>query len=299
MSESPEHPARLAVGVVGAGKVGAVLGAALARAGHQVVAVSAVSQQSRDRAEDLLPGVPVRTVPEVVEAAELVLLAVPDDALADLARGLSTTGVWQAGQIVAHTSGRHGANVLDPVRTHHAFPIALHPAMTFTGTALDLERLPDCCFGVTADERVLPIAAALVLDMGAEPVTIAEEDRIAYHCALAHGSNHLVTLTSQAMQILDSAGVDQPAHVLRPLLAAALDNALRLRDAALTGPVARGDVGTVRTHLQVLQERVPDVVTTYRALATATAARAVESGRLRPDLAGPVLDALADPRSEQ
>lgn len=299
MSESPEHPARLAVGVVGAGKVGAVLGAALARAGHQVVAVSAVSQQSRDRAEDLLPGVPVRTVPEVVEAAELVLLAVPDDALADLARGLSTTGVWQAGQIVAHTSGRHGANVLDPVRTHHAFPIALHPAMTFTGTALDLERLPDCCFGVTADERVLPIAAALVLDMGAEPVPIAEKDRIAYHCALAHGSNHLVTLTSQAMQILDSAGVDQPAHVLRPLLAAALDNALRLRDAALTGPVARGDVGTVRTHLQVLQERVPDVVTTYRALATATAARAVESGRLRPDLAGPVLDALADPRSEQ
>lgn len=299
VSESPEHPARLAVGVVGAGKVGAVLGAALARAGHQVVAVSAVSQQSRDRAEDLLPGVPVRTVPEVVEAAELVLLAVPDDALADLARGLSTTGVWQAGQIVAHTSGRHGANVLDPVRTHHAFPIALHPAMTFTGTALDLERLPDCCFGVTADERVLPIAAALVLDMGAEPVPIAEKDRIAYHCALAHGSNHLVTLTSQAMQILDSAGVDQPAHVLRPLLAAALDNALRLRDAALTGPVARGDVGTVRTHLQVLQERVPDVVTTYRALATATAARAVESGRLRPDLAGPVLDALADPRSEQ
>lgn len=299
VSESPEHPARLAVGVVGAGKVGAVLGAALARAGHQVVAVSAVSRQSRDRAEDLLPGVPVRTVPEVVEAAELVLLAVPDDALADLARGLSTTGVWQAGQIVAHTSGRHGASVLDPVRTHHAFPIALHPAMTFTGTALDLERLPDCCFGVTADERVLPIAAALVLDMGAEPVPIAEEDRIAYHCALAHGSNHLVTLTSQAMQILDSAGVDQPAHVLRPLLAAALDNALRLRDAALTGPVARGDVGTVRTHLQVLQERVPDVVTTYRALATATAARAVESGRLRPDLAGPVLDALADPRSEQ
>src|SRR5690606_37094862 len=140
--------------------------------------------------------------------------------------------------------------------------------------------------------RILPIAAALVLDIGAEPVTIAEADRIAYHCALAHGSNHLVTLTSQAMQILDDAGVEEPAHVLRPLLYAALDNALRLRDAALTGPVARGDVGTVKTHLDVLRERVPDVVTTYRALATATAARAVESGRLRPDLAGPLLDVL-------
>lgn len=261
--------------------------------------MSAVSQASQDRAADLLPGVPVRTVPEVVAAAELVLLAVPDDALADLAQGLSTTGAWQAGQIVAHTSGRHGAAVLEPVRSHHAFPIAMHPAMTFTGTALDLERLHECCFGVTADQRILPIASALVLDMGAEPVTVAEEDRIAYHCALAHGSNHLVTLTSQAMQILDSAGVEQPAHVLRPLLSAALDNALRLRDAALTGPVARGDVGTVRTHLEVLQERVPDVLTTYRALATATAARAVEAGRLRPDLAGPLLDTLTDPRSDQ
>jgi len=256
------------------------------------VAVSAVSEASRERAETLLPGVPVRTVPEVVEASELVLLAVPDDVLADLALGLSSTAAWQAGQIVAHTSGRHGAAVLDPVRRHHAFPLAMHPAMTFTGTPLDLERLHECCFGVTADERILPIAAALVLDIGAEPVTIAEADRIAYHCALAHGSNHLVTLTSQAMQILDDAGVEEPAHVLRPLLYAALDNALRLRDAALTGPVARGDVGTVKTHLDVLRERVPDVVTTYRALATATAARAVESGRLRPDLAGPLLDVL-------
>jgi predicted short-subunit dehydrogenase-like oxidoreductase (DUF2520 family) len=293
----PGHPARLRVGVVGAGRVGAVLGAALARAGHQVCAVSAVSQSSLDRVAELLPGVAVRTVPEVVEDAELVILAVPDDALADLAQGLSTTGAWQAGQIVAHTSGRHGAAVLDPVRRHLAFPIAIHPAMTFTGTALDLDRLHECCFGVTADPRILPIASALVLDMGAEPVVVAEEDRIAYHCALAHGSNHLVTLTAQAMQILDHAGVDMPAHVLRPLLHAALDNALRLRDAALTGPVARGDVGTVQTHLEVLRERVPDVVTTYRALATATAARAVEDGRLRPDLAGPLLDLLADPHT--
>ena len=301
MSETApsEHPARLTVGVVGAGKVGAVLGAALARAGHRVVAVSAVSEASLERAATLLPGVPVRTVPEVVEAAELVLLAVPDDALADLAQGLSSTSAWQAGQIVAHTSGRHGAAVLEPVRRHRAFPIAIHPAMTFTGTAMDLGRLPDCCFGVTADEQILPIASALVIDMAAEPVTIAEEDRAAYHCALAHGSNHLVTLTSQAMQILDAAGVEQGANVLRPLLYAALDNALRLRDGALTGPVARGDVGTVGTHLEVLADRVPDVLNTYRSLATATAARAVEDGRLRADLAGPLLDLLSEGRNDR
>ncbi|HHU11051.1 MAG TPA: DUF2520 domain-containing protein [Intrasporangiaceae bacterium] len=288
-----DHPARLSVGVIGAGRVGAVLGAALARAGHDVVAVSAVSAASRERAADLLPGVPIRTVPEVVAAAELVLLAVPDDALADLVQGLSTTGAWQAGQIVAHTSGRHGVAILDPVRGHHAFPVAIHPAMTFTGTALDLERLHECCFAVTADDAFLPIASALVLDIGAEPVTIAEADRIAYHCALTHGSTYLTTVTSQALQILDHAGVEQPEHLLQPLLLAAIDNALRQRDAALTGPVARGDTGTVGAHLDLLADRVPDVLGTYRSLATATAARAVEDGRLRPDLAGPLLDLLA------
>jgi predicted short-subunit dehydrogenase-like oxidoreductase (DUF2520 family) len=109
-----DRPARLRVGVVGTGRVGAVLGAALARAGHRVVAASAVSRQSQDRAAELLPGVPVRPVPDVVRAAELVLLTVPDDELAALVRGLADTGTWQAGQIVVHTSGRHGVAVLGP-----------------------------------------------------------------------------------------------------------------------------------------------------------------------------------------
>ncbi|MGL5819971.1 MAG: NAD(P)-binding domain-containing protein, partial [Phycicoccus sp.] len=129
------HPARLAVGVVGTGRVGAALGAALARAGHRVVGAYAVSDTSRARAEALLPGVPVLADPaEAVRRAELVVLAVPDDALPDLVSGLASTGAWQAGQIVAHTSGRHGVAVLDPAREHHVLPLALHPAMTFTGT---------------------------------------------------------------------------------------------------------------------------------------------------------------------
>ena len=296
---STARPGRLRVGVVGAGRVGAVLGAAMRALEHDVVGVSAVSEESLERAATLLPGVPVLEVPDVVRSAQLVLLTVPDDALGDLVTGLAALGAWQPGQLVIHTSGRFGTHVLAPAAAAGAIPLALHPAMTFTGTAMDLGRLPDCCFGVTADEQILPIASALVIDMAAEPVTIAEEDRAAYHCALAHGSNHLVTLTSQAMQILDAAGVEQGANVLRPLLYAALDNALRLRDGALTGPVARGDVGTVGTHLEVLADRVPDVLNTYRSLATATAARAVEDGRLRADLAGPLLDLLSEGRNDR
>ncbi len=289
-----EHPARLTVGVVGAGRVGSVLGAALARAGHRVIGTYAVSEASRARAAELLPGVPVKDVAAVVAGAELVLLAVPDDALGHLVAGLAATGVWQAGQIVVHTSGRHGVGILDPARAQHVLPLALHPAMTFTGTAMDLDRLVDCAFGVTADDALRPMAEALVLEMGGEPVWIAETDRTAYHLALAHGANHLVTLTSEAMQILASAGVEDPQRVLGPLMRAALDNALRLGDAALTGPVARGDVGTVEDHLRELDRLSPEIRRTYVAMARATALRALDSGRLRPASAEPLLETLAD-----
>ena len=293
MTSADERPARLDVGVVGAGRVGAVLGAALQRVGHRVVAVSGVSEESRDRAARLLPGVPVLAPEEVVRRAELVVLAVPDDALADLVAGLAATRTWQAGQLVAHTSGRHGLEVYAPALEQHVLGLALHPAMTFTGTGLDLDRLVECCFGVTAPEPLRPVAEALVLEIGAEPVWIEESARGLYHAALAHGANHLVTLVAQSLQALRAAGVESPARVLGPLVSAALDNALRAGDAALTGPVARGDAGTVAEHLRQLQSLTPDIRPTYVALARATAERALASGRLKPHVAEPLLDILA------
>ena len=292
---STQRPARLDVGIVGTGRVGAVLGAALQRAGHRLVAVSAVSEQSRARAADLLPGVPVAPVEEVVARAELVLLTVPDDALRPLIAGLSTTGAWQAGQLVVHTSGRYGTAIFEAAAGHHILGLALHPAMTFTGTSMDLVRLVDCCFGVTAPEVLRVVAEALVVEMGAEPVWIEEQDRPMYHAGLAHGANHLVTLVAQAMQVLGSAGVQDPQRLIAPLLHAALDNALRLGDGALTGPVARGDGGTVAAHLAQLSQQTPDVRPTYVALARATAERALASGRLTAADAEPLLDILAAP----
>ena len=293
VTSAEERPARLKVGVVGAGRVGAVIGAALQAAGHQVVAVSGVSDASRRRAAELLPGIPVLPVEEVVARAELLVLAVPDDALADLVAGLSATRAWQAGQLVAHTSGRHGLDVYGPALPFHVLGLAIHPAMTFTGTAMDLARLADCCFGVTAPEPLRPVAEALVLEIGGEPVWIEEDHRGLYHAALAHGANHLVTLIAQSMEALAAAGVTDPHRMLEPLAHAALDNSLRAGDAALTGPVARGDVGTVAEHLRQLAPLSPDIRPTYVALARATAERALASGRLRPMAAEPLLDILA------
>ncbi|TFI46395.1 DUF2520 domain-containing protein, partial [Micrococcus endophyticus] len=172
-----------------------------------ITGVHAVSEASRTRAEALLPEAPVLEIPEILRRSEMVLFAVPDDVLPELVAGLAAAGHVQTGHLVVHTSGRHGVGALNPVRAHGAIPIALHPAMTFTGLSLDLARLQDCVFGVTADPVVLPVAQALAVEMGGEPVVIKEADRGVYHAALSHGSNHLVTLTAQAAQLLRGIGV--------------------------------------------------------------------------------------------
>ena len=291
------QPARLGIGVISAGKVGAVLAAALREVGHAIVGVHAVSEASQTRAEALLPGVPQLTVPEIVERSEVVLLAVPDDQLAPLVTGLAETGAWQQGQIVIHTSGAHGAGVLDPARERGAIGLAIHPAMTFTGLSLDLTRLKQCCFAVTGPAPFLPIAQALVVEMGGEPVHVAEGDRPLYHAALAHAANHLTTITGQSIQVLESLGLPDPARFIEPLLRASLDNALASGENALTGPVARGDAHTVAAHREQLagyaaEEDAPDIGDAYVALAEATARRAHRRGALTDEALHEVLSAL-------
>jgi predicted short-subunit dehydrogenase-like oxidoreductase (DUF2520 family) len=293
------RPARLAVGVVGAGRVGSVLGAALQQAGHRVVAVSAVSDASLRRAEALLPGAPVVAPPEVLAAAELVLLTVPDDALPALVEGLARAGEVRAGQLVVHTSGRYGVRVLEPATAAGALPLALHPAMTFTGRPDDLARLPGACFGVTAPEALRPIAEALVLEMGGDPQWVDEDQRVLYHAALAGGANHLMTLVNESVDLLRRSGVGDPERMLGALLGAAMDNALRSGDAALTGPVARGDAGTVAAHLAALRQVSPHTAAAYLAMARLTADRALAAGVLRTDAAGALLDVLAEGASDR
>jgi predicted short-subunit dehydrogenase-like oxidoreductase (DUF2520 family) len=297
-AQARPHPARLTVGVVGAGRVGAALGAALARAGHQVVAASAVSEASRERARRYLPGVPLTQPEEAVARAELALLTVPDDALPGLVAGLAATGADLAGRLLVHTSGRYGIGVLGPAVQRGALPLALHPVMTFTGRPDDADRLAGISFGVTAPGQLRTAAEALVIEMGGEPVFIREEDRALYHAALASAANHLVALVAEAADLLTAVGAANPGRMLGPLLSASLDNALRLGDAGLTGPVARGDAGTVARHLEVLAAASPRAVAAYRALARLTASRALAAGQLAPADAQRLLDVLAEPTGD-
>jgi len=272
------------IGVIGAGRVGAVLAAALRSAGHEVVAAT--------RKSPLLPETPSLPAAEVARAAtDLLLIAVPDDALAGVVSRLAAARAFRPGQIVAHTSGAHGLDVLLAATALGARPLALHPAMTFTGATADLAHLPGISYGVTAPDDLREQAARIVDDLGGRLEWIAESSRVMYHTSLAHGANHLVTLVNEAADRLRDAGVVQPEKVLRPLLEAALDNALRMGDNALTGPVSRGDAGTVARHVEALRD-TPSLPP-YLALARRTADRAIASGRLRATDAEALLDVLA------
>ncbi|MGZ4445525.1 MAG: Rossmann-like and DUF2520 domain-containing protein [Nocardioides sp.] len=284
------HPFR--VGVVGAGRVGAVLAAALAAAGHHVVAAAGESDASHRRIAALLPGTANAKPTAVARACDLLLLTVPDDMLPNVVAMLAASGALHEGQYVVHTSGRHGLAVLEPARAAGAHVVAMHPAMTFTGTAVDLERLGGCVFGLTAGPAERAVAESLVADLGGRPMWVPEEMRTLYHAGLAHGANHLVTLVTQAMELLTAAGADDPAGTLRPLLTAALDNALDQGDAALTGPIVRGDVNTVRAHLADIEANAPHTLASYVAMARATLDRVVTDGRLLPIRAASIRLAL-------
>ena len=284
------RPARLKVGIISAGRVGTALGVALERADHVVVACSAISSTSRRLAERRLPDTPVLAVPDVAERSELLLLTVPDSELPGLINGLASTGAVRRGTIVAHTSGANGVALLAPLTAHGCIPLAIHPAMTFTGADEDIARLTETCFGITAaDEIGYAIAQSLVLEIGGEPFGVREEYRTLYHAALAHGSNHVVTLISDAVAALRAAlsgqGLlgqelvgDAPGglaeRIIGPLARAALENTLRRGQAALTGPVARGDAAAVSAHLAALEDVDPELAQAYCADSLRTAQRA-------------------------
>lgn len=215
---------RLGVGILGAGKVGPIIGAALAGAGHALVGITSGSDD--DRVEAMLPGVPVLAADEVVRRSELVVVAVPADQLPGLIAGLAELGSWQPGQLVMHTDPGHGLAVLEPAMRSGAIPLAVHPAISFTGTSIDLRQLSQAWAAVTAPGPVLPIAQALAVEIGCEPVVIADADRPAYADAIATATEFSRSIVQQAVARLSAVGVENPGGYLSALVRSTVDQAL-------------------------------------------------------------------------
>jgi predicted short-subunit dehydrogenase-like oxidoreductase (DUF2520 family) len=290
-----EVPPPLAVGLVGPGRAGSVVAAALAAAGHPISGWSGrdpVSALGVDRMARLLPGIARVPLADLVTAGGIVLLAVPDAVLAGVVASIATVPpASRAATVYWHLSGATGIRALAPLgEPAGARLLALHPAMTFTGTVADLPQLRGVTWACTCDDDSVELAHTLVRALGGRPVELTETDRPRYHAALSHASNFFTVLQSQAADLLRSIGVTDPASMLGPLVRSALTNALA-DPPVYTGPISRGDVATIRTHLAAFDD--PDTSLTYAALSTAVLHRLSAAGTLDGETAGAIAAALA------
>jgi predicted short-subunit dehydrogenase-like oxidoreductase (DUF2520 family) len=285
-----DAPPVLKIGLIGAGRVGIALSRALQNHGHSIVAAHAVSEKSKQRVLEFLPATDLQSIENLIANVQTVLFAVPDDVLPDLVRGIAQTIGFKKHQFVIHTSGRFGIDVLAAASAQGAIPMAIHPAMTFTGAPNDVDRIIGCPFAITTNDELLPIAAALVLNMGGREYVVAEEDRSIYHAALSHAANHSSVVVNQSKEILQKIGIENPGLFLSPLVNAAIENSLTMGIDSLTGPIVRGDVETVRSHILALKES--ESLETYRSIAIATVSSLRKSGKLSPSVAEDILAVL-------
>ncbi len=264
---------RESIGLIGAGRAGSAVALALAAVGHPVVAVVTRSEVARARAAARFPAARTGSVEEVADAlyaADVVLVAVPDDAIAPTARQLAALGALRAGQAVAHLSGRHGLRALAAGVGPGTVRMAMHPIMTLPGDHDDPKLFAGVPFGVTADPGATALAHRLVIGVGGVPLAVEDDRRDLYHAAVVLGGNFLASLALAAREALAAAGLSEPAVALGPLLRASLDNALATGWPAATGPVRRADVGTVLAHRRALADVDPALAEVYRALAIFT-----------------------------
>jgi predicted short-subunit dehydrogenase-like oxidoreductase (DUF2520 family) len=273
------------IGFIGAGRVGTALALAFSRAGWEVTGVASRDEARRAKFHSLVPT--ARAFAEntnVLDEADLIFLTVPDDAIVDVAESLHL----YSGQALVHTSGALPASVLAPAMAAGTSKASFHPLVAFADLEHALEALPGATVALDGDESLLPVLADMAESVGARPVRLPEGGKAAYHAAAMMAAGGLVGLLDGIVAVARLAGLDEKTAlaVYLPLARQALANSERLGvDAALTGPFVRGDVGTVRGHLAVLRESVPDALNLYVAVARRELDIARRRGRLADDAA--------------
>lgn len=281
------------IGIVGAGAVGTALGVALTRGGWPVAAIASRDERRRERFRSLVPG--ARGFAEataLLDEVELVILAVPDDALPALAAELRMYG----GQAMIHTSGALGAEVLDPARAAGTQVGAFHPLVAFADTERAVAALHGATIAIEGDDQLASLLAEMAEAIGATAVRLAAGSKAAYHAAAMLAAGGFVALLDAIAELGRVAGLDEAGSlaIYGGLVEQTLGNARALGIArALTGPMVRGDLGTIRRHLDALERHAPDVIALYRAIAEREVAIAEARGALAPETAASIRDVVA------
>ena len=284
----------LRLGFVGAGVVGTTLAIALFRCGYRVVACASRSRAAPRRLAATVPGcVAVDTPQEVVNSADLVFLTVPDDAI----QGVAASLTWRPGQAAVHCSGAYSRDVLAVPHEQGADTGSLHPMQTFPDADSALNSLDGIVFGIEAEGALLEVLQGMACALGGTPVVLRSQDKPLYHASAIMACGYVLALLHQASGLWEALGLspEEGLRALLPLTRATLEGATRQGPvSALTGPIARGDVGTVRRHLEALQAQAPAVVPLYCSLGLATLPLAQAKGGLSPAQARELRDLLEE-----
>jgi predicted short-subunit dehydrogenase-like oxidoreductase (DUF2520 family) len=270
----------LKIGFIGAGTVGTALAILLNSKGYRFVGASRRSRSSSRSLSKVVSNLHLLdTNQEVADAAELVFITTPDDAIVEVARQVK----WHRGQSVVHCSGADSTDVLEPARKAGAMVGGFHPLQTFAGVEQAVENIPGSTFAIEAEEPLLTALKDIAVTLGGQWIELKSGDKVAYHAAAVFACNYMVTLVKLAADLWQTFSIppDQATRALLPLMRGTLHNIETIGiPQCLTGPIARGDTGTIKKHLEALSQKAPALLSTYQELGRQTVPIALAKGRI-------------------
>jgi predicted short-subunit dehydrogenase-like oxidoreductase (DUF2520 family) len=286
------------VAIIGAGRVGSSVGCLLNRAGYAVTSVAARTAESAEKAAIFIgAGKPTADMVQAATGADLVFITTPDRIIQEVCEKLAAAGAFSPGTLVIHMSGAHSLGLLDAARTAGASRAVLHPLQSLASREQGIKTLPGSYFRIEADAAaqaaVRDIAKALGgIELALPKWSSDKESTALYHAGAVAVSNYFVALVDYGLNFYGALGADkqEALKAVLPLIRGTLHNieTLGIPD-ALTGPIMRGDIQTVRDHLEAMRKRTPELIGLYKELAKQTVMVARDRGSITQDTAGELL----------
>ena len=288
----------LKLGFIGAGTVGTALAIRLSQQGYPVIAVSSRSHTSAKKLAQAISDCQAVTDNQAVaDAAELIFITTPDDIIAPVASEIK----WRPGQSVVHCSGADSTGILESAKKSGVQVGAFHPLQTFASAEQAVDNIPGSTFAIEAEEPLLSTLKDMTTALEGHWIELQASDKVLYHAAAVIASNYLVTLVKLAADLWQTFNVptSQATKALMPLLRGTLNNIDNVGiPQCLTGPIARGDTGTIKKHINALEKAAPALLSTYRELGLQTIPVALAKGRIAQQQAEEMEIILKQPATE-
>jgi predicted short-subunit dehydrogenase-like oxidoreductase (DUF2520 family) len=270
----------LKTGFIGAGKVGTALAVLLNRKGYTVAAVYDHTKSAAERLHELVSECRImNNSQQIADIADLVFITTPDDAIEQIASQTK----WTQGQNVVHCSGADSTAILEKAREDDANVGVFHPLQTFAGVQQAIENIPGSTFAIETEEPLLATLKEMAQALGGSSIRLKASDKVAYHAAAVFASNYLVTLVEISTDLWRTFSIppDQAVKALLPLMRGTLHNIETIGlPQCLTGPIARGDTGTIQKHLNDISDKTPSLLNPYKELGLQTIPIALAKGTI-------------------